>query len=431
MRFLRQTGGTHTLGELLQGELSDPRWTTVRAAVAFVKYSGVRHLVAALAAAADRGSIQLAVGIDHQGSSVEGLTALMKALPAGSVLVTHNRNRRATFHPKLWLFHGGDVARVIVGSGNLTGGGLFTNYEAGWVVDLRLDVAAEQAVYDDVVAMLDAVADTSTGLARVLDDALLGQLAARKMVLPEVFTVEGAEGPSGSGGSGNDGQDKAAPLFPAIAVPLPPATSGTAKKATASKAAAKKTAAKKTAAKKTVAKKAVATTAAASPYPFSGLNGFLMTLTNTDVGHGQTTPGTQRRSPEIFIPLRASRDANPEFWGFPHLFTPDPAWTKKVDREGRGKLDRHGVRFLVGGQVVEGTIWYNPNKGDIRIRSEELRSRGSIGDLLRMEAAPPDSAYDYLVDFVSPNDSLFGHWDALCNRPIGGNSPKRYGYYGL
>ena len=41
---------------------------------------------------------------------------------------------------------------------------------------------------------------------------------------------------------------------------------------------------------------------------------FLMTLQRTDVGVGQTTTGTSRRSPEIFVPLSA-RDAAPALLG--------------------------------------------------------------------------------------------------------------------
>ena len=52
---------------------------------------------------------------------------------------------------------------------------------------------------------------------------------------------------------------------------------------------------------------------------------FVMTLQRTDVGVGQTTEGTSRRSPEIFIPL-AARDFDPEFWGWPRRFTTDRDW---------------------------------------------------------------------------------------------------------
>ena len=50
---------------------------------------------------------------------------------------------------------------------------------------------------------------------------------------------------------------------------------------------------------------------------------FAMTLQNTDVGKGQTTPGTSRRSPEIYIPLIA-RNFAPDFWGWPNKFIEDP-----------------------------------------------------------------------------------------------------------
>ena len=68
-----------------------------------------------------------------------------------------------------------------------------------------------------------------------------------------------------------------------------------------------------------------------------------MTLQKTDVGTGQTTPGTSRRSPEIFIPLVA-RDAEPDFWGWDELFVDDP---NKL-----GKKDRNNVKMRLGGEVI-------------------------------------------------------------------------------
>src|SRR5690606_2251346 len=59
--------------------------------------------------------------------------------------------------------------------------------------------------------------------------------------------------------------------------------------------------------------------------------GFVMTLQKTDVGTGQTTEGTSRRSPEIFIPLSA-RDFAPDFWGWKDSFTEDPKRLGKFDR---------------------------------------------------------------------------------------------------
>ena len=93
----------------------------------------------------------------------------------------------------------------------------------------------------------------------------------------------------------------------------------------------------------------------------------MMTLQKTDVGVGQTTAGTSKRSPEIFVPLEA-RDAEPGFWNWQDGFVEDP--------ERQGKFDRRGVRMRVGNEIIEVNMMTWPVKHDFRLRSKVLRSLG-------------------------------------------------------
>lgn len=111
----------------------------------------------------------------------------------------------------------------------------------------------------------------------------------------------------------------------------------------------------------------------------SGLTGFFMTLQQTDVGVGQTTRGTSRRSPEIFIPL-AARDANPKFWGWSDLFVEDPSKA--------GKYDRTNVPMVLGGHVIHVNMMTWPDKSDFRLRNAKLRDPFTRGCGLRRRAAP-------------------------------------------
>ena len=144
-----------------------------------------------------------------------------------------------------------------------------------------------------------------------------------------------------------------------------------------------------------------------------------MTLQRTDVGVGQTTAGTSRRSPEIFVPL-AARDAEPGFWNWPGGFASDPRRP--------GKLDRHGVRMRLGGEVVAVNMMTWPDKHDFRLRSEALRSSGNVGDILRIEKANPTADYDYYVEVIPQGTSQHSVYLALCREPVR-NSRKMYGYY--
>ncbi len=123
------------LGEVLLAQLRDTRWSEFRAAVAFVKRSGVQHLGEAIRDFARRGSVRISVGVDFGGTSQEGMTELLRCAGDGHAWVFHNTNG-STFHPKLYLFRNDAEAFVVVGSGNLNQGGLFTNYEASIALGL-------------------------------------------------------------------------------------------------------------------------------------------------------------------------------------------------------------------------------------------------------------------------------------------------------
>jgi hypothetical protein len=137
------------------------------------------------------------------------------------------------------------------------------------------------------------------------------------------------------------------------------------------------------------------------------------------VGVGQLTAGTSRRSPEIFIPLIA-RDYAPEFWGWPILFHEDTAHP--------GKMDRRGVRMLVDNSVIEVNMMTWPAKRDFRLRSEHLRSAGSVGDIIALHLGAPGAGYEYEAYVVKQSDAQFATYLGLCSNPVR-NSLKTWGYF--
>lgn len=93
------------------------------------------------------------------------------------------------------------------------------------------------------------------------------------------------------------------------------------------------------------------------------------------------------------------------------------------------KMDRSGVRFqnVKGGKPIVANVWYNPKKNDVRIRHEQLRAAGQIGDILVLRAPPSKANVDYEFEVVKPADSQFSNLDAACTVNIP-NSKKRIGY---
>ena len=371
-------------------KISAKNWTHFRASVAFVKRSGVRHIEANLEKFSRKNDVEIVAGIDHRGTSHEGLQSLLQAVePQGKVLVFHDPSSR-TFHPKIFLFRSANAADIVVGSGNLTAGGLYTNYEAG--VRLKLDLALPEhgQMLREIQDTMDDWSDLSYGTTLSLDQPLLDRLTALGLVPIEASISAGAsqEGTTVNVPPSNlPFTTRQAPGAPNIRVP-----------------------------------RVNAQVVPASHPPAQSLGAsscFVMTLQRTDVGVGQTTSGTSRRSPEVFIPLSA-RNANPDFWGWTHDFVEDPARP--------GKFDRSGVRMRLGGVYIEVNMMTWPDRHDFRLRSEALRSAGSIGDILRIEKAQPGVSYEYDVEVVSQGTTKYPLLLRLCAQPVR-NSQKRFGYY--
>lgn len=183
IRLVRQPAAANRLGEYLAANFSQP-WEQFCAAVAFVRRTGTCRISAQLAQFSRTAQVEIIAGIDHGGTSSEGLQDLLDAVsPTGRIIIFHNR-QPYTFHPKIYLFKSFDKADLVVGSGNLTEGGLYTNYEAGLRLSLDLTDTDQKGVLHTVEQMLDSWSDLK-GCAKILDDDLLRELKERKLVLPE------------------------------------------------------------------------------------------------------------------------------------------------------------------------------------------------------------------------------------------------------
>jgi HKD family nuclease len=402
--------GEKRLGDLLVENLQKSGWKTFRAAVAFVKRSGVKHLAKPLKAFAAHGVSKISAGIDQGVTSAEGLTDLLAAVqPTGEVWVFHNEApTNSTFHPKVYLFSNENSAECFIGSGNLTEGGLFTNYEA--FVHLRLDRSKpdDKKFLDHLETLLDNWSTPTNGTALKLTPETIEELKASGD-LPTESEINAARNKAKATEPKGSPLAQAKKLFASVKVkPAPhiiveqkPQAIGVVRKAAESEGSQRVSAERK---------------------------GFVITLQNTDVGVGQTSSGTSRRSPEIFIPKICVR-SNPHFWGWPKLFKPDPDWKGPIDKEGFTKMDRNGVRMRLGTEILEVNWWYNPKKIDYRMGSEALRSAGNIGDILRIERSDGKAGFDYYVEVIPQGTSLFEQYAALCTQSVPKPSKKKFGYY--
>lgn len=116
------------LGNLLIEALESDEFQSLSVVVAFAKNSGVLRLKDAISSFRVRGgNVTTYVGVDLGGTSYEALTNLL--LLVDDLWIVHSENGQ-TFHPKIYDFVGEKSAMLVVGSNNLTGGGLWTNFES-------------------------------------------------------------------------------------------------------------------------------------------------------------------------------------------------------------------------------------------------------------------------------------------------------------
>ncbi len=107
--------------------LADRSVTEVLVITAWVRRSGLALLVPGLESLRKRhGRAQMLFGVDLQGTSQQGVALARKHF--GELHAVHDPSGR-TFHPKMYLAIGKGVGYALIGSNNLTAGGLWHNYE--------------------------------------------------------------------------------------------------------------------------------------------------------------------------------------------------------------------------------------------------------------------------------------------------------------
>jgi hypothetical protein len=131
----------------LESVLSDERIRELEIATAWLRRSGLARLKASLDAFRSSGTASLLVGIDFGGTTRQGLE---ESLTCFDVVRVYHVPGNRTFHPKVYLAHGPSTAYLLVGSNNLTLGGISNNYEAALVGELDLDEQQDRLLFDEI-----------------------------------------------------------------------------------------------------------------------------------------------------------------------------------------------------------------------------------------------------------------------------------------
>jgi hypothetical protein len=171
------TGHESSLYRFLQGALSRPSARRLTVVTAWVKSSGLEYVDPLLAAFHRRGGrSRLITGVDAGIATVEGLRLAVGTFTRSYVVRDAGGGVERTFHPKVYLVSGTERQELLVGSSNLTAGGMWANYEASLHLDVLLGDARGEAVIRDVLTFTARLLRDPT--CRRLDESLIGQLQA-------------------------------------------------------------------------------------------------------------------------------------------------------------------------------------------------------------------------------------------------------------
>jgi len=123
------------VGNYLMNFLCQEGFESFTGISAFASESGVYGLAHYLnTAKSNFKNLNLIVGVDLEGTSKEALEEILDLNINGYIFY---QKEQPVFHPKIYLFEGAKEFKLIIGSSNLTRGGLFTNVESSVLIEFN------------------------------------------------------------------------------------------------------------------------------------------------------------------------------------------------------------------------------------------------------------------------------------------------------
>lgn len=374
---------TSQLGDVLCSLLADERWDQLEVAVAFLKTSGIIRIEQDLARFIQRGgSAQFICGVDEGVTSYQGLSA---ALDCGvSLRIYHHPAWQHSFHPKIYLFTMSRTSKfcAVVGSANLTAGGLYTNAELSLRVegdenDLPLLLCLRNTL--DTFRQASAEITSQAELRSLLEDGLLEDETATRGL---------------GGGMRRPTPTRARVLGQPIQVPHLPPVPGPAIRRTAHRGSRVQTQVGRRAA-------GLPTTAART---------LIMMLNPVRQPH---TPG------EVRVPVEALHAA-PEIWQWPEIFHQHrPGAHPYYEARVRCRFRSQGDADLDD----EVRLYFYPRRGEFRLTSAHFRARADEYDILVVEPTEDIPNVNLVFRIVRQQESEYSQLRAQCNRQMP-NSPR-------
>ncbi|HDR8952686.1 phospholipase D family protein [Burkholderia vietnamiensis] len=139
VKFLLQAVTADTHANAINNLLAFPDANQILVSVAYLRTTGLGKISAALEPVIKK--VVFFIGIRNELTSIQAFRALIKL--GACVYAVDTGSRTTIFHPKLYMARNGSHACAIIGSANLTTGGLQRNIEASTTVSLDLSNASD------------------------------------------------------------------------------------------------------------------------------------------------------------------------------------------------------------------------------------------------------------------------------------------------
>ncbi|MFI5137762.1 MAG: phospholipase D-like domain-containing protein [Sphingobacteriales bacterium] len=127
-------------------------------------------------------NLTLVVGIDQEGTSEEALKEILN-LNIDSYIFYQKES--PIFHPKIYLFEGDNHIKLIIGSSNVTGRGLFTNVESSVLIEFDTDDQEGTTLLTELKSYYQSLFDLSDPNIFKISDATITYFVEKGIVPDE------------------------------------------------------------------------------------------------------------------------------------------------------------------------------------------------------------------------------------------------------
>jgi HKD family nuclease len=128
-------------------------------------------------------NLSIIVGIDQEGTSKEALEEILNLNIASYIFY---QNEAPIFHPKIYLFEGEKEIKLLIGSSNLTGRGLFMNVESSLLVEFDVTDIEGSALLNSLKNYYRTLFDFSDPNLFNINPAIITDFKAKGIITDEI-----------------------------------------------------------------------------------------------------------------------------------------------------------------------------------------------------------------------------------------------------